>query len=443
MMTNDHAGLLAGVRIVESALLGPAAVGMQLADLGAEVIKVEAPGGDYVRKMAFPIIDGISLLHWHLNRGKRSIVLDLRQQDAVATYLDLVRGADAVIEAMRPGALARRGLTYEHMQEANPAIVFCTISGYGLTGPYKDMPSHGIAYDAWAGVARPTVDANGFPTLPSYTAVGINAGPLYAALGILAAIIRARATGRGCRFEVAQSDAAAAFNWNGIEGNKAYERPEDEVTGNDGDGKGPRRPVGDNSMTESVRYQYYRSRDGIVLFMASEREFWKNFAYGIGRPELYDENPGAKYADHARGNVALRRHLDEIFAGRSTAEWVRFGLEANTPIAPVNDSKSITRDAQFQDRLPLRPWREHGTDLMPSPIKLLDEELPPPGKAAVDAGRDTDAVLCAVLAAGLALAALALAAPGAQAQLRRPLGGPYLVRIEGVLGAKLPGPLPL
>ena len=392
-----RAGLLGGVRIVESSLLGPAAVGMQLADLGAEVIKVEAPGGDYVRKMAFPIIDGISLLHWHLNRGKRSIVLDLRKPEAVGAYLELVRGADAVIEAMRPGALARRGVTYEAMREANPRIVFCSISGYGLTGPYKDMPSHGIAYDAWAGVARPAVDANGFPTIPSYTTIGINAGPLYAALGICAAIIRARATGRGCRFEVAQSDAAAAFNWNGIEGNKAYERPEDEVTGNDGDGVGPRRPVGDNSMTESVRYQYYGSRDGIVLFMASEREFWKNFAYGVGRPELYDGDPGSKYADHARGNVALRRTLAEIFATRTTEEWVSFGREVNTPIAPVNDSKSITRDPQFQARLPLRPWQEAGTDLMPGPIKLLDEELPVPERAAVEAGRDTETVLRDVL----------------------------------------------
>jgi len=393
----ETSGLLAGVRVIESSLLGPAAVGMQLADLGAEVIKVENPGGDYVRKMAFPIIDGISLLHWHLNRGKRSIVLDLRTPEGVATYLDLVRGADAVIEAMRPGALARRGITFARMQEANPQIVFCMISGYGLTGPYKDMPSHGIAYDAWAGVARPTLDADGVPTLPSYTAIGINAGPLYAALGICAAIIRARASGRGCRFEVAQSDAAAAFNWNGIEGNKAYERPEDEVTGNDGDGKGARRPVGDNSMTESVRYQYYRSKDGIVLFMASEREFWKNFAYGVGRPELYDSNPGSKYADHARGNVALRRELAAIFATRSTAEWIQFGLDVNTPIAPAHDTKSITTDPQFQARLPFRPRQQHGTELMPSPIKLLDEELPVPTKAAVTPGSDTDAVLREVL----------------------------------------------
>jgi crotonobetainyl-CoA:carnitine CoA-transferase CaiB-like acyl-CoA transferase len=395
--TDSHGGLLAGVRIIESALLGPGAVGMQLADLGAEVIKVENPGGDYVRKMAFPIVDGISLLHWHLNRGKKSMVLDLRIPEGVATYLELVRGADAVIEGMRPGALARRGLGYERLREVNPRIVFCTHSGYGMTGPYKDMPSHGIAYDAWAGVARPTYGDDGLPTIPSYTTIGINAGPLYAALGICAAIIRARATGRGCWFEVAQSDAAAAFNWNGIEGNKAYERPEDEVTGNDGDGKGPRRPVGDDSMKESVRYQYYRSRDGLILFMASEREFWKNFCEGVGRPELFAENPGARYADHARGNAALRRELAGIFATRTTAEWVAFGQHVNTPICPVNTVKTIPRDPQFQARMAMRPHQEAGTDLMPSPIKPIGESLPVPGIAAREPGRDTDEVLRDVL----------------------------------------------
>jgi crotonobetainyl-CoA:carnitine CoA-transferase CaiB-like acyl-CoA transferase len=389
--------LLAGVRVIESALLGPGAVGMHLADLGAEVIKVENPAGDYVRKMAFPIIDGISLLHWHLNRGKRSIVLDLKTPDGVATYRDLARDADAVIEGMRPGVLARRGLGYDALRAVNPRIVFCTHSGYGMTGPYKDMPSHGIAYDAWAGVARPTFNEDGLPTIPSYTAVGINAGPLYAALGICAAIIRARATGQGCYFEVAQSDAAAAFNWNGIEGNKAYERPEDEVTGNDGDGKGPRRPVGDDSMTESVRYQYYRSKDGLVLFMASEREFWKNFCEGIGRPELFTRNPGAQYADHARGNLALRRELATIFASRTTAEWIAFGQQANTPICPVNSVKTITADPQFRARIPLRPYQQAGTDLMPSPIKLIAESLPVPSIAARTPGRDTDTVLRDVL----------------------------------------------
>lgn len=393
----NHAGLLRGVRVVECSLLGPAAVGMHLADLGAEVIKVEGPGGDYVRRMAFPIVDGVSLLHWHLNRGKGSVVLDLRSPEGVEVFLDLVSQADVVVEAMRPGALARRGITFERMCAANPRIVYCSVSGYGLTGPYRDLPSHGIAYDAWAGVVRPATDANGFPTIPSYTAIGINAGPLYAAMGILAGLLRARATGKPCWLEVAQSDAAAAFNWNGIEGNKAYERPESEVTGNDGDGKGPRRPVGDNSMTDSVRYQFYRTKDGMVLFMASEQAFWRNFTYGVGRPDLFEKFPGAKVADHARGNVELRRELAAIFATRTTAEWVQFGLEVNTPISPVNDVRSITRDPHFRARIGFRPWQECGTDLMPSPVRLVGESLPALEKAAVEPGRDTEAVLREVL----------------------------------------------
>src|SRR5512144_679426 len=129
MSPDSMRGLLDGVRIIESALLGPGGVAMHLADLGAEVIKVEGPGGDYVRKMAFPIVDGISLLHWHLNRGKKSIVLDLRTSAGVETYRDLVRGADAVIEGMRPGALERRGLGFEALRDLNPRIVFCTLSG--------------------------------------------------------------------------------------------------------------------------------------------------------------------------------------------------------------------------------------------------------------------------------------------------------------------------
>jgi len=389
---------LAGVRVIESTLLAPGLIAMHLGELGAEVIKVEAPGGgDYIRKMAFPIVDGTSLLHWHVNRGKKSIALDLRKPEGVATYLELVRNADAVIEGMRPGALERRGLGYEKMREVNRRIVFCTISGYGMTGPYRDLPSHGIAYDAWAGAVRPTIDENGFPTIPAYTTIGINAGPLYGALGVLAGILRARATGEGCRLEIAQSDAAAAFNWNGIEGTKAYERPEDEVTGNDGDGKGERRAVGGESMREAVRYQMYRSKDGTVLFMASEREFWKNFCEGVGRADLFEKNPGAKYGDHARGNVALRRELAAIFATRTTAEWIRFGGEVNTPIAPVNDASSIASDPQFRARLAFRPHTEAGTDLMPTPIRMIGEELPIPERAPVDVGRDTEEVLRGVL----------------------------------------------
>ena len=140
-MTNPP---LASLRVIESSMLGPAAITTHLADMGADVIKVESPAGDYVRQMTWPIVEGVSLMHLHVNRGKRSLVLDLRTSEAVEVYLHLVRGADVVIEAMRPGGLAKRGLGFDKLCEVNPRIVFCTISGYGMTGPYKDMPSHGI-----------------------------------------------------------------------------------------------------------------------------------------------------------------------------------------------------------------------------------------------------------------------------------------------------------
>src|SRR5487761_1532436 len=111
---------LSGIRVIECSALGPAAITMPLVDLGAEVIKVEPPSGAYIRDMTWPIVEGVSLMHLHINRGKRSHTLDLRRPEAVAVYLDLVRGADAVVEAMRPGGLERRGLGYERLREVNP-----------------------------------------------------------------------------------------------------------------------------------------------------------------------------------------------------------------------------------------------------------------------------------------------------------------------------------
>src|SRR5256714_1018122 len=209
--------------------------GAALDYLAADVVKVEPPQGDYVREMTWPIVEGESLMHLHIHRGKRSVTLDLRNPDAVEVYKDLVRGADAVVEAMRPGALERRGLGYERLKDANPQIVFCTLSGYGMTGPYRDLPAHGIAFDTWAGVVSPAYDDDGTCYMPEHPSIGIHAGPLLGAFALLAGVTRARATGEGCQIEVAQSDAAAYMDWYRIETWKAYERPESEVTGNPSD----------------------------------------------------------------------------------------------------------------------------------------------------------------------------------------------------------------
>jgi crotonobetainyl-CoA:carnitine CoA-transferase CaiB-like acyl-CoA transferase len=388
-------GPLAGLRVIEVSLLGPAAVGLHLADLGAEVIKVESPSGDYVRQMTWPIINDSSLLHWHINRGKKSLTLNLKTDEGKEIFRDLVTDADAVIEAMRPGALAKMGLGFEDLKAINPKIVFCTISGYGMTGPYADLPSHGIAYDTWAGLVKPEYDENGFPGIPEHPSVGIHAGPLFGALGILAGVIRARETGEGSFLEIAQSDAAAAMDWYRSETWKAYERPEDEVTGNKSDNY-ERRAPGTAGMKEGVRYQIYESADTHVLFMASEQEFWKNFCEGVGRMDLFEKWPGSKFADHAKGNLELRRELVEIFKTKTTAEWVIWSGEVNTTIAPVNTPETLAEDPQFKDRLGFMPYEGVGAEMQPYPVKFVGEEAPVPAPAPT-VGEHNDEVLSEVL----------------------------------------------
>jgi crotonobetainyl-CoA:carnitine CoA-transferase CaiB-like acyl-CoA transferase len=387
---------LHGIRILECSSLGPAAITMPLVDLGAEVIKVEPPAGDYIREMTWPIVEGVSLMHLHVNRGKRSIVLDLRTEEDVATFKELAATSDVVVEAMRPGGLARRGVGYDDLKVINPRLVFATISGYGMTGPYRDLPSHGVAYDTWAGIVTPQVDENGFAYLPEHASMGIHAGPLFGALGIMAAVLRAKTTGEGSFLEVAQSDAAAAMDWYRSETWRAYERPQSEVTGNKTDDY-ERRDPGTAGLREGVRYQVYEAKDGrYVLFMASEQAFWKNFAEGVGRPDLFEKWPGSKYADHARGNLELRAELRDIFRTRTAAEWIDFGTTANFPVAPVNSPKTIADDPQFQDRFSWYPVEQLGAEELGTPLKFIGEELPTPSHAPT-VGQHTDQVLADLL----------------------------------------------
>jgi len=382
---------LGGLKVIESSLLGPGLVATFLADLGADVVKVEPPSGDYIRQMTWPIVDGTSLLHLHTHRGKRSIALDLKTDDGLGIYRDLVREADVVVEAMRPGSLARLGIGFDDLVAVNPQLVFCSVSGYGATGPYRDMPSHGIAYDTWAGLIDPAVDDQGFTRIPTLPNIGINVGPLVGALGILAAVLRARETGKGTWLEVAQSDAAAYMDWYRIETYRAYDRPADVVTGNAADDYERREP-GLAGMWEGVRYQIYEASDGHILFMASEQAFWRNFCEGVDRMDLFERWPGSTYADHARHNIELQIELKAIFATRTCTEWLDFSNEVNTPIAPVNTPRTAPDDPQFSYRLPFYGIEDVGAEQLPLPI-YLEGELPPTPTMAPRVGEQTDEVL--------------------------------------------------
>lgn len=393
---SDNSQLLSGVRVIESSLLGPGHVATFFADMGADVIKVESPAGDYIRAMTWPIVEGVSLLHLHTHRGKRGITLDLKSEEGKQVYKDLVATADVVVEAQKPGALARLGLGYDVLKEINPKLIFATLSGYGATGPYKDMPSHGIAYDTWAGIVQPVVDDDGFaripPTMPN---VGINVGPMVGAMAILAGIIKARETGEGCEMEFAQSDAAAYMDWYRIESERAYLRPEDEVTGNPSDNY-ERRPAGLAGMWEGVRYQMYEASDGHVLFMASEQAFWKNFCTGVDRMDLFEKWPGSKYADHAKGNLELQRELQAIFRTKTCQEWLKFSDDNNTTIAPVNTPANIGDDPQFQARMGFYPTDKVGCEQLPLPV-YVNGELAPCPTMAPTLGEHNDDVMADVL----------------------------------------------
>jgi crotonobetainyl-CoA:carnitine CoA-transferase CaiB-like acyl-CoA transferase len=374
--------LLQGIRVIELALLAPDLVGMHLADLGADVIKVEEPpDGDYLRVIGPRKIHELSLMHLRWNRGKRSVTLDLKRPEGQALLRRLAARADVFIDGLRAGAAERCGAGYEAVRAENPAIVYCSVSGAGRSGPYARLATHGIAYDAFAGLAPPAVAADGTPSIPSYTPVGMFAGPLYAAMAVCAALVRAKATGTSCRLDVAEIDAAVCWQ---------AERLDGTLNGVPGDS---------SDMVNAVRYQYYRTRDDqVVLFQATERKFWERFCDAVGRPDLFEEKPGDAVGDHARGDGRLRDALAAIFRTRTREDWVQFFIAHDIPGAPVYSVDEIPGDAHFRAR-DLLVEQEHPVAgcviLVGTPIKLAGETfetMPAPA-----AGAHTDDVLASVL----------------------------------------------
>jgi crotonobetainyl-CoA:carnitine CoA-transferase CaiB-like acyl-CoA transferase len=361
----DRGGLLQGLRVLDVSLLGPAALAQQLADLGADVVKVEPPEGDHVRRVGWPIVEGASLLHWHLNRGKRSIILDLRQPSDVATFLLLVGKADILVEGMRPGALERRGITWHRLTEANPRLVFCSISGFGSVGPLSNLAMHGFGFDAWAAVLSPQIDKEGNPVFPeNFSSIGYFAGSLWGALGVLAGVLRARATGKPCRLDLSQAGAAAAATSLTLESVRYTNQGRSATTAP---------PLSVTGLRSSVRYNFYRTSDGVILVMMTERKFWRNFCAGAGREDLFERWPGQNDPDHDHGNEDLRAELRRLFESRSSDHWVRLGVSSNFPIIHAHSHETLLGDEHFIASVPWLRGDDHPIDMMAIPVRVIDE----------------------------------------------------------------------
>jgi alpha-methylacyl-CoA racemase len=313
-------GPLDGIRVLDlSRLLPGGFCSLLLADFGAEVTKIEDTGaGDYVR-WAPPAFEGAEdsakgALFVALNRGKRSVRLDLKTDGGREALLRLVGDHDVLLESFRPGVLDRLGLGWERLRVANPGLVLCAITGYGQTGPNVSRSGHDLNYLGLNGVLALSGDAGGPPVQAGAQIADLGGGALMAAFGILAALRHRDATGEGQVVDVSMFDGA--LSWLAMVAARVFAA-----------GERPRR--GAELLGGSVVcYRPYACRDGWVTLGALEPKFWAAFCAGVGRPDLTErqfERPGS--ATHAE--------VEAIFAARTRAEWASFAAEHDCCLEPV------------------------------------------------------------------------------------------------------------
>jgi crotonobetainyl-CoA:carnitine CoA-transferase CaiB-like acyl-CoA transferase len=384
---------LRGLLVVEVAKLGPAALGGFLADMGACVVKVESPSdGDSVRYAGAHAVGGATgfgFLHLRWNRGKQSLGLDLRSAEGTALFKRLVSRADVVIEGMRAGILDRLDLGYEALRQVNPKLVYCSLSGLGLTGPYARRGSHGPSFDAFGGLAPAPREGS----ISRYqgqqpTAVGMYAMGLHGALGVLAAVFRAGRTGEGALIEVAAADAAAHWVPDALD--PLLNRGVAVERRGFADSKG--------RMTHWPRMDYYRTRDGqVLLFQGFSEKFWHKFWVGLERPDLDEIHRTAASPEAA--DERLSAALTELFATKSFDEWIAFLDGHDIPVMKVNSFEDVIRDPHFLARSNTYEV-EHpdvGTlRLTSTPVKTRGQGFSP--TLAPTLGEHTDDILSTLLA---------------------------------------------
>lgn len=316
---------LAGVRILDLTRLLPGGVcTMMLADLGADVLKIEDPnGGDYARWMP-PLQNDLSVFFRMNNRNKRAAIIDLKHAEGVAVLKRLVEKADVLVEGFRPGVMARLGCGYDDLKTLNPKLVYCAISGWGADGPYVDRGGHDVNYVSIAGIP-------GSMETPQVLGaqIGDIAGAYMAMNGIMAALFRRERTGEGAFVDVSLFESSLPFAL------QAW--IEAQALGTKG-GEGGL--SGGNAF-----YRIYRARDGKTVSLAAmEPKFWGNFCTAVERPDLI-----ADYILPERQKY-LRAELEELFALKTADEWATHLKDVDCCFALVNPPEALGNDPHVQAR---------------------------------------------------------------------------------------------
>jgi crotonobetainyl-CoA:carnitine CoA-transferase CaiB-like acyl-CoA transferase len=322
---------LAGIKVIEicNVAAGPFC-GMLLADMGADVVKLEHPeGGDTLRSWP-PISDGYSENFASLNRNKRSITLDLKDPAERDRAADLIAAADVLIENNRPGVMERLGLGYAALSARNPRLLYCSISAYGQSGPRAVEGGFDLTIQAMSGIMSVTGEADGAPVKCGVPVADFSAG-LYAAFSIASALRAVQANGKGAHIDVPMLGATLGI--------AALQTSEFFGSGRDPVKLGSAHP-------RNAPYQAFRCRDGYFGMAAGNDMLWKNVCEVVGRPALYRDPRFLDTGARARNQAELRAILEDLFADADAAQWLERFRAAGVPCAPINTYSQVLADPQ-------------------------------------------------------------------------------------------------
>jgi formyl-CoA transferase/CoA:oxalate CoA-transferase len=374
--------LFEGVRVLDlSRMLAGPYGSMLLADLGAEVLKVEEPdGGDPMRVMGPPFLpDGASAYFLSINRNKRSLALDLTRPAGREVFLDLAGRADVVWENFRPGVMERLGLGYATLAGVNPGLVMCSISAYGQDGPYRDWPAFDLALQAMGGGMSITGEEGG-PPVRMGLPIGDLAGGMLGAFAVAGALLRRARTGQGAHIDLALLDGQvslltyiAQYFWT--------------------DGRVPR-PLG-SGHASVVPYQALATRDGHLIVAVFAEKFWGGFCRAVEHPEWESDPRFATNRDRLASRGTLMPLVERAFRERTTEDWLARLHAAGVPAAPILAVDRVLSDPQVRHRRMVVEVEHRGHGPVPTlgtPIKV-DGVAEVPLAPAPRLGEHTDEVL--------------------------------------------------
>ena len=333
----EKSGLLADLRVVDltRVLAGPYCT-MMLGDLGADVIKIELPGrGDDTRQWGPPFTaKGESAYFISANRNKRSLTLDLKSDKGIEILKDLIRDADVVVENFKTGTLNRWGLNYETLQDLRPGMIYCSITGYGHTGPYKERPGYDFIAQALAGFMSITGPADGEP-IRAGVAIADLASGIFAFGAIMAALYAREKTGEGQQIDISLLDSQLAL--------MSYVASNYLISG-----ETPKRYG--NAHPNIVPYEVLEAADGYMAFAAGNDGQWRKFCEAVGKDEWVEDEHFSTNPARSQNRGTLIPLLNELFRKRKISEWTNLCEQIGLPAAGINDMAAVFKDPQVQAR---------------------------------------------------------------------------------------------